>query len=191
MSEAVTLNSEAPVTPELQHAVEQFYYREARLLDGRRYQTWLGLVAEDIHYVMPGRGNPLVDNAERGNESMISVDRELEGVESDGLPMRDERHVHLFMRVDRSTKPNAWAENPPARTRRIVGNVEIRSCAGDELEVTSVFHMHYARPGSRTFFYAGQRNDTLRDIGGDYRIARREVVMDFADIDVPTMALIF
>ena len=106
------------VTPELQHEVEQFYYREARLLDGREYQTWLGLCTEDIRYVMPGRGNPLVDNAERGQEGMISIERELEGIESDGLPMRDERHIHLFMRVDRATKPNAWAENPPARTRR-------------------------------------------------------------------------
>jgi 3-phenylpropionate/cinnamic acid dioxygenase small subunit len=178
------------VTPELQHQVEQWYYREARLLDGRRYQTWLALVALDVRYVMPGRGNPMVDNAERGHEDMISVDRELEGIDSDGLPMRDERHVHLAMRVDRATKPNAWAENPPARTRRIVGNVEIMRVAGDELGVVSAFHMHYARPGGRTFFYAGQRRDTLRRIGDDHQLAERVIVMDMAEVEVPTLGLI-
>jgi len=178
------------VTPELQHAVEQWYYREARLLDARQYQTWLGLVADDVRYVMPGRGNPMVDNAERGQQDMISVDRELEGVESNGLPIRDEQHVHLFMRVDRATKPNAWAENPPARTRRIVGNVEILEVGEGELETVSAFHMHYARPGSRTFFYAGQRSDTLREVEGDYKLAKREIVMDMAEIEVPTLGLI-
>jgi len=186
----VTPDPKPAVSPELQHAVEQWYYREARLLDGRRYATWLGRVALDVRYVMPGRGNPLVDNAERGQESMISVERELEGVESRGLPIRDERHVHLAMRVQRATKPNAWAENPPARTRRIVGNVEIVGVEGDTLRVVSVFHMHYARPGSRTFFYAGQRRDTLRDVGGDYQLASREVVMDMAEVEVPTLGLI-
>ena len=70
---------ELPASPELQHAIEQWYYREARLLDGREYQKWLTLCAPEIRYVMPGRGNPLVDNARRGNEDMISVERELEG----------------------------------------------------------------------------------------------------------------
>lgn len=193
------------VTPELQHRVEQWHYREARLLDSRRYQTWLGLVTADVHYVMPGRSNPLVDNEQRGREEMIGVERELDGVESDGLPIRDERHLHLLMRVERATKPNAWAENPPARTRRIVGNVEIielgegeprmgasgRDPLGNaELKTLSAFHMHYARPGSRTFFLAGQRRDTLRGVDGDYRLAKREVVMDMAEIEVPTLGLI-
>lgn len=178
------------VTPELQHEVEQWYYREARLLDARQYQSWLELVAEDIHYVMPGRSNPMVDNDERGTQEMIGIERELDGVESKGLPIRDERHLHLFMRVDRATKPNAWAENPPARTRRIVGNVEIVEVSDEALETISAFHMHYARPGGRTFFYAGQRRDTLRPVDGGYELAKREVVMDMAEIEVPTLGLI-
>ena len=61
------------VSLELQQDVEQFYYREARLLDGRQYQTWLTLCSESIRYVMPARTNPLVDNAERANRFNISV----------------------------------------------------------------------------------------------------------------------
>ena len=179
------------VTPELQHEVEQFYYQEARLLDGRQYQTWLGLCTEDIRYVMPARTNPLVDNSERGQESMISVERELEGPDSDGLPVRDESHLHLAMRVQRAYAPNSWAENPPARTRRIVGNVEIQEVADDQLGVTSNFHLFYSRPGSASVLYAGQRRDVLRRGEEGLQIASRVIVMDIADIDFPTLGLYF
>ncbi|WP_372750071.1 aromatic-ring-hydroxylating dioxygenase subunit beta [Litorivivens sp.] len=177
-------------TPELQHSVEQFYYREARLLDGREYQQWLALVHPEISYSMPGRSNPMVDNRERGNEAMISVDRELESVDSDGLPFRDENYAVLWLRVDRSYKMNSWAENPPARTRRIIGNVEIIEENDDQLSVLSNFHLFYARPGMRDFFYAGQRRDVLLTAGDGYQILKREVVMDLADVNVPTLGLL-
>lgn len=174
--------------PDLQHAVEQFYYREARLLDDRRYRSWLALCSEDIRYVMPARTNPQVD-ARGGEESMIGVERELDGVDSDGTPLRDETWPLLQLRVERSFKPNAWAENPPARTRRIVGNVEILEVADDHLATTSNFHLFYARPGGADHFYAGQRRDVLLRGGDDFRIASRVVVMDLADIEVPTLGL--
>lgn len=176
-------------SPDIQYSVEQFYYSEARLLDGRQYQTWLGLCSPEIRYVMPARTNPLVDNDLRGDEAMISIERELEGVDSDGAPIRDERFIHLSLRVERSFKPNAWAENPPARTRRLVGNVEVFDVEEDRLRALSSFHLHYARPGSADRLYAGQRRDELLRVAGDYRIARREIIMDVADIHLPTLGL--
>ena len=35
--------------------IVEFLYREAELLDSNRFGDWLGLLAEDIHYVMPVR----------------------------------------------------------------------------------------------------------------------------------------
>ena len=176
---------------ELQHAVEQWYYREARLLDGRQYQKWLALCAPEIQYVIPGRSNPLVNNDERGNEDMISVERELEGADSGGLPIRNETLPYLMLRVERAYKVNSWSENPPARTRRIVGNVELLSREGDELSVLSNFHLYYARPGNAQVIYSGQRRDTLLASSEGYRIQRREVILDYADIDYPTLGLLF
>ena len=49
----------------------------------------------------------------------------------------------------------------------------------------------FARPGSDNFIYSGQRNDQLLMIDGDFKIADREVIMDYANIDVPTLGLIF
>jgi ethylbenzene dioxygenase subunit beta len=37
--------------------VEQFLYREARLLDERRFHEWLQLFADDVRYFMAGRSN--------------------------------------------------------------------------------------------------------------------------------------
>ena len=39
----------------LQHEVEQFYHREAALLDERRFEDWLELLADDLSYWMPVR----------------------------------------------------------------------------------------------------------------------------------------
>jgi 3-phenylpropionate/cinnamic acid dioxygenase small subunit len=139
---------------------------------------------------MPSRINLMVDNRERGSEEMISVERELEGTESMGCPVREEAYVHLMVRVERAFKINSWSENPPARTRRIVGNIELMKRDGNEWHVLSNFHLYYARPGSRNFIYSGQRRDTLLAAKEGFRIRRREVVMDYATIDVPTLGLI-
>lgn len=184
-----------PTSPELQRALERFYHYEARLLDHRRFKQWLSLVSETVSYTLPARTNPLVDNRERGDEGMISVERELERVDSNGCPIREESYVHLMLRVDRAYKINSWAENPPARTRRIIGNIELMSESEQGLEVWSNFHLHYARPGSADTALAGQRRDLLAsnddsDRGAGYQLLRREVILDYATIEAPTLGLL-
>jgi 3-phenylpropionate/cinnamic acid dioxygenase small subunit len=44
---------------ELRHQIEDFLYLEAELLDERRLREWLELLADDVHYWMPVRHNPL------------------------------------------------------------------------------------------------------------------------------------
>lgn len=51
------------------------------------------------------------------------------------------------------------------------------------------FYLHYSRPGTREFLYAGQRNDVLLRAEDDYRILDREIVMDMAEVTVPTLGL--
>jgi 3-phenylpropionate/cinnamic acid dioxygenase small subunit len=179
------------ISADEQRALERFYFHEGRLLDNRQYQQWLALVSPEIRYSMPARTNLMVDNRDRGNEHMISVDRELESADSMGCPIREETYVHLMVRVERAFKVNSWSENPPARTRRIIGNIELMGREGDKLSVVSNFHMFYARPGSANFLYSGQRRALLTQAGEGYTILQREVIMDYADIDYPTLGLLF
>lgn len=190
------MSQSADISVERQRALERFYYYEARLLDSRQYQQWLALVTEDVSYSLPSRTNPLVDNRQRGKESMISVDNELERPDAAGCPIREEGYVHLMLRVERAYKINSWAENPPARTRRIIGNVELMSETDAGLEVWSNFHLYYARPGVRDTAYSGQRRDLLITEPGEacaagFKITRREVVLDYAEINLPTLGLLF
>lgn len=178
-------------SPEQQRELERFYHHEARLLDNRQYQQWLALVTEDIQYVMPSRVNVAVNNRDRGKEEMLGIDRELEGVDSMGCPLREENYIHLMVRVERAYKMNSWSENPPARTRRIVGNVELMSIEGNLRMVLSNFLLYYARPGSENYVYSGQRRDTLLHEEGSYKIKHREVVLDYSDISLPTVGLLF
>ena len=98
-----------------------------------------------------------------------------------------------MLRVERAYKPGSWAENPPARTRRIVGHVEITAISDDRISVLSAFLLHWTRPGNPSYLYAGQRRDVLQraegGAPGDLRILRREVVLDMSDIEFPTLGL--
>ena len=182
------------VTADTQRAVERFYAYEARLLDERQYQQWLALLSESISYIVPARVNAAVDNRQRGNESMLAVANELERADGEGCPLREESYIHLMLRVERAYKPNSWSENPPARTRRLVANIEVMEATEDSFTIWSHFHLHYARPGSRSCLYSGQRKDVIvisADTDAGFQLAGREVILDYADIELPTVGLLF
>jgi biphenyl 2,3-dioxygenase beta subunit len=73
----------------LQHEVEQFLYREAALLDDRRFADWLALIADDIHYWMPIRRTVTVENLK------------LEYASADGMAYFDDDKSDLRMRVEK------------------------------------------------------------------------------------------
>ena len=179
------------ITPDEQRALERFYFFEARLLDAREYLQWLALLTEDVRYIMPARPNVQVSNRERGQEIMLSVEGELEGEDSLGCPLREDRYIHLALRAERAYKINSWAEQPAPRTRRIVGNIELLARDGGALSVVSNFHLYYARPGATNVIYSGQRRDLLKGEERQLRIARREIVLDYATIELPTVGLLF
>ena len=179
------------IAPEEQRVLERFYFHEARLLDNRQYRQWLALLSPDIRYLMPARVNVQVDNRERGQEDMISVECELEHEDSMGCPHREENYIVLMLRAERAYKINSWSEHPPARTRRLVGNIELMARDEDTLSVLSNFHLYYARPGNENVIYSGQRRDTLLSQDTRLRISRREVVLDYATIELPTLGLLF
>jgi len=193
VSEAITpLPVESLIDRELICRVEQFYFREARLLDERKFRQWLGLVTEDIRYTIPARHVPLNDPDKRGTEALHEVDLELSRFGVDELPFREEDLLILSVRVDRSFKLNAWAETPAARTRRFITNVEVwAGDVEDEYRAYSNFMLSFSRHGTENFTYTGQRRDRLRADGDAFRIAEREVILEQNVITTPTLGLFF
>lgn len=172
--------------------VEQFYYREARLLDERRFQQWLALVDESIEYSIPVRHVPQPDTDKEDTEDFLSVESELErAVGGQGSPLRHDHYLETFVRTIRPFKRNAWAESPPPRTRRFIANVEVEPVADGEYRAYSNFQLFYSHNGGADFTYNGGRRDLLKDIDGQLRLCKREVIIDWDVITGPTMALIF
>ena len=159
--------------------VEQFLYREARLLDDRRLHQWLDLLTDDVRYWMPMRSNRYPVNSKA--ISILDGSRYEEGdlSKEDELAFMDESKDSLQRRVDRLDTGMAWAEDPPSRTRHFVSNVEVEP--GDregELKVYSNFIMYRTRAETEEDFYVGSRQDVLRAMGGDLKIAYRMIVLD-------------
>ena len=159
--------------------VEQFLYREARLLEDRRLHQWLDLLTDDVRYWMPMRSNRYPVNSKA--ISILDGSRYEEGdlSKEDELAFMDESKDSLQRRVDRLDTGMAWAEDPPSRTRHFVSNVEVEP--GDregELKVYSNFIMYRTRAETEEDFYVGSRQDVLRAMGGDLKIAYRMIVLD-------------
>ena len=108
---------------ELQHEVEQFLYRQAELLDGRRWQDYIDLFTEDGIYWMPARPE---DTTWDGVPSIFAEDRNL-----------------MNVRMKRVLHPDAWSQRPLWGTNHVVGNVVIDSERSDarQMTVRSRFHM--------------------------------------------------
>lgn len=171
--------------------IEQFYYREARLLDERCYLQWLELLDPSIEYTVASRHVAWPDYRAGETEAFVAVDQELELRGPDASPFRSERYPHLVVRSRRALKANAWAEIPPPRTRRMITNVEVSPHENGDYRVYSNFHLFYSHLGADNHNYVGCRRDVLRETEGLFRIRSREVISDWNIITGPTMALTF
>ena len=159
--------------------VEQFLYREARLLDNRSFLEWLELFSDDLRYWMPTRSNRYPVNSKAISILDASRYEEEEVSGEDELAFMEETKHTLEMRVARLDTGMAWAEDPPSRTRHIITNIEVEPAdSSDQLRVYSNFMMYRNRGERDEDFYVGSREDVLRREAGHLRISYRKIVLD-------------
>jgi 3-phenylpropionate/cinnamic acid dioxygenase small subunit len=162
-----------PAHYQLKGEIEDFLYHEADLLDQRRFSEWLELLADDIVYFVPMRRNvKFGQHAERENTRLGA-----------GISWFDEDKWTLTKRVEQILTGVHYAEEPLSRVCHMVSNVrllEVRPSAEapEEVVVGSRFLVYQNRVEYETYFFVGKRTDTLRKTGGDWKIARREVLLD-------------
>jgi p-cumate 2,3-dioxygenase subunit beta len=142
-------------------AMEDFLYAEAALLDAWKLDAWLALLTEDAVYRVPSNDRP--DGDPRSALFTISDD------------------IHrIRARVRRLQDPNAHAESPPSRTRRMITNVRIVS--HEPLTVESNFTVHRFRHGGDIRVYVGLYKHEFKKENGQLRIARREAILDAMEL---------
>src|ERR1700730_10684622 len=143
-----------------------FYIHEAWLLDERRFKEWLDLFTDDVLYFMPRRKNVLRRESDRevtplGDLSLIEDDRR-----------------YLEMRVARLDTGMAWGEDPPSRTRHLIGNLVAAPMENGEVEAKTAFLVYRSHLETDHQLLAGSREDVLRRVNGAWKIAKRTILLD-------------
>ncbi len=158
-------------------SVERFLIEEAELLDDARYREWLGLLHDDIRYVAPVRPTRRSDGR----------------VDLQDMYWFEENRATLELRVRRLETDVNWAEEPPSRTRRLVGNVRVTSTdEPDSVRVRSNLLCHRNRGESPTSdLIVAERRDVLVRHDGDWRLRSREILFDHGTLGTKNLALLF
>jgi 3-phenylpropionate/cinnamic acid dioxygenase small subunit len=172
--------------------IERFLYREARLLDERRFHDWLQLLTDDIRYWMGARTNryPKTSKAIAILDPARYVEDDV--TKEDELAILDEDKTTLDGRVRRLDTGMAWAEDPPSRTRHLITNIEVESGETDsELKVYCNFIVYRSRAELEEDFYVGTRQDVLRQVDGAWKIARRRIILDQNVLSAKNVSIFF
>ena len=143
-----------------------FYIREAWLLDERKLKEWLQLFTDDVLYFMPRRKN--VPRREAHRELTPLGD----------LAILEEDRRYLEMRVARLDTGMAWAEDPPSRTRHLIGNLEAAPLENGEVQARTAFLVYRSHLETDHQLLSGCRDDVLRKVNGAWKVARRTIVLD-------------
>jgi len=163
---------------DLTREVEQFLYREARLLDQRRFHEWLELFTDDARHWMGRRSNRYPKSTKA--IAILDPDHYVEDdlTRDDELAILDETRGTLARRVARLDTGMAWAEDPPSRTRHLIANLEMEpGDAISELKVYCNFIVYRSGAETEQDFYVGARRDVLRRVDGALKIARRNLTL--------------
>ena len=86
----------------------------------------------------------------------------------------------------------AWAEVPPSRTARIVANVLVdEGDTADTVRARSVLLLHRHRNESEVEQFCAHRDDRLRRVDAELRIAERTIVLTGTALPGRNLALFF
>jgi PAH dioxygenase small subunit len=156
-----------PATAGVYHDIQHFLFREAVLLDHRRFDEWTALLASDVVFRMPARFA-----REIGMESPAGVDC-----------FHDDRRA-IATRIKRlQERTEACAAEH--QTRRFISNVIVCPCERDEYNVLSYMLLTVSRAGeAQSTVFTAERYDRLRRCSRTFKIVRREIVMDQRNANV-------
>ncbi|GAA4344279.1 aromatic-ring-hydroxylating dioxygenase subunit beta [Pigmentiphaga soli] len=138
--------------------IQRFVYREARLLDERRFAEWRELFAEDGAYWVPTRHD------QASPDEAVSI-------------FYDTRKT-MQARIDRLAHPDAHVQAPPSHTTHLVSNIELEPepAPGGAWIAHAAFVMaEYRHTEPR--WYAGRYQYRLLRDGAALKIALKKVVL--------------
>lgn len=152
--------------------IEDFLYREAELVDERRFEEWLELFSDDLRYCMPMARN--LRSEDIGGEYLTG---KLD------VYWIDEDKTTLATRITQIRTRVHWAEEPLSRTSHLVTNIRLLGAVpsvADAQEVTigCKFLIYRNRNRDEEDMLIGKRQDRLRRVGESWQICQRMIYVD-------------
>lgn len=157
-------------------AAQRWIVDEAHLLDQQRYEEWLDLLTEDVHYYMPVKVTTALG---------AGFDTATE------MAHYDENKYSLSRRVARFATEHAWTEDPPSRLRHYVTNVRtVATDTDDEIIVDSAELLFRSRGDmNEPSIISAGREDLLRRTADGWRLARRHIAVDESVLRTQNLAI--
>lgn len=155
--------------------ITDFYYREAELLDERRWEDWLELFAPEAEYFAPIRVT-----RKSGHPDII-----------DELGHFDDTKMSLGLRVRRLRTDVAWSEDPPSHTRRLITNIRVtRGEEQDRLAARTNFMLYRSRGDLGAYdLIVGERQDRLRREADAWLISDRRIIIDQSSMSTKNLGV--
>ncbi len=153
----------------LREALIDFVYREARLLDEKKFDAWHDLFAEDGLYWIP-----LVPNQQDGlnHVSLMYEDRLL-----------------LKLRIERLKEPRAFSQQPESRCQHVLQRPEVEAAEGEAgYRLRTPFFYAEAR-GDEQLIFTGVVRHHLVGENGVWRIREKRIDLLNCDAALPSVQL--
>ncbi|HYH51824.1 MAG TPA: aromatic-ring-hydroxylating dioxygenase subunit beta [Acidimicrobiia bacterium] len=149
--------------------IEQFLFLEARLADEGDYDGWEALWTDDGVYWIPANG----DDIDPTTQMSIVFDN----------------RSRIALRIRQLKHEKRHSQNPRSKLRRLVTNIELldRDVDGDSI-VGANFLVYESRERGTTI-WGGRTEYRLRHVDGQWRMARKKVML--VDNDRPLSTLAF
>ncbi|MGE0810214.1 MAG: aromatic-ring-hydroxylating dioxygenase subunit beta [Immundisolibacter sp.] len=152
---------------DLRARVEAFLIHETALLDERRYPEWIDLFTPDGVYWVPANRD---DTDPKTHVSLIY-----------------DNVARLKERLVRADSGMFWAQDPPTRATRVIGNLGVAPDGADLLATCKLVLVTQRRGQSQTL--SGTCAYQLAPTGDDFRIRRKTVLL--IQNDEPQLNLTF
>jgi 3-phenylpropionate/cinnamic acid dioxygenase small subunit len=150
--------------------VEQFLFKEARLLDDREFERWAELFLDDGVYWVPAKPG------QKSHKDHVSI-------------FYDDKEA-LRLRIRRLRHSRIHVQTPHSVTSHFVSNVVLESSEGpDEIEVCANVIMVEDRLHTDQRLFAGRATYRLRRVDGNLRIVLKRVDLTNSTSSFLAMAL--
>jgi len=147
--------------------VTRFIYKEARLLDERRFDEWYELFTEDGYYwvpLSPGQTDPLAHNSLAYEDKLL-----------------------LKLRIERLRLPTAYSQKPQSRCLHVLQAPEVEKTETGYLARTPFIYTETR--GEESQRYAATAWHTLVMLEGQLRMRLKRVDILNADSALPSIQL--